>query len=127
MEVLDPGHMFLLDVLDGYTKIPLIFVKRDDPSEKYPGNVGHYSGTTIQEVLRATISRVLYLDNQMPSWQNKHLLKHLRDSIECLEDRNSEKKGGWYKISGDTRDIEDLPTCPKCLHINCKDHQEIES
>ena len=127
MEVLDPGHMFLLDVLDGDIKVPLIFVKRDDPSEKYPGNVGHYPGTTIQEVLRALISRVKYLDTQTPCKENKDLLSHLRRSICLLEIRNSNKKGYDLNLYQDEPIIEDLPTCSQCLHINCKDHQEIES
>ncbi len=122
MDVIDPGHVFLLDVLDGNRKESLTFVKRNDPPEKYPGNTDSYSGTTIQEVLRALISRVKYQDNQIPNWNNKHLLKYLREGISVLESRNSEKKGQPHiKVVGN---IEDMSTCPKCLHIDCQEHKD---
>ena len=124
MDISEPGHIFNLDVLDGNIQETLTFVQRDDPPDKYPGNIGHHPGTTMQEVLRALISRVKYLDNQIPCWQNKRLLNHLREGIEILEDRNAEKKGySIYKKVGETRDIEDIPTCPECLHIGCREHE----
>jgi hypothetical protein len=52
MKIIDPGHKYELDQLDGEGKEILTFVKRDTPSERYPGNQGHYPGTNMQEVLR---------------------------------------------------------------------------
>lgn len=56
MKVIDPGHVYDLRSLDGEQLNRLVFVKREGPS--YPGNVGHYPGTTMQEVLRALIDRL---------------------------------------------------------------------
>lgn len=68
MKVLDQGHKYQLDTLDGKEPEILTFVKRE--GDKYPGNVGSYSGTTTQEVLRVLIDRTKYVDKQIPAREN---------------------------------------------------------
>lgn len=133
MRVIDPGHTFALDWLDGSvttvrpsTGVPavntLTFVKRE--GERYPGNVGHYPGTNLQEVLRACISRVKYLDKQLPHEGNMEVLFHLRKAMMELELRAAERHGRY--LNGDNwHNIEDEPTCPRCGHIGCL-NQECE-
>lgn len=118
MKVIDPGHYFELDVLDAVdetTKAYLSFVKRE--GEGYPGNVGHHPGTNIQEVLRALISRVRYLDNQIHHPYNDGVLDHLRSSLWLRELRAAERHG--RELQASTEDVEDRPTCPRCGHIGC--------
>ena len=129
MKVIDPGHVYDLDWLDGRAPIwmdihrdtghpmnRLIFVKRE--GEGYPGNVGHHPGTTMQEVLRAMIDRVKYLDNQIPDFRNQMVLASLRQAIRSLEWRAAERHNRDTIIP--IKEIELEPTCPKCLHIGCE-------
>lgn len=60
MKVIDPGHVYELAHLDGQHVERLVFVKRE--GDGYPGNFGHHEGTNLQEVLRALIDRVEYLN-----------------------------------------------------------------
>ena len=62
MKVIDPGHKYELAHLDGNGHEVLTFVKRE--GDGYPGNIDHHAGTNLQEVFRAALDRVKYLDNQ---------------------------------------------------------------
>ena len=44
MKVIDDGHEYLLDNLDGEGVTPLLFVKRE--GDGYPGNEGHHAGSS---------------------------------------------------------------------------------
>lgn len=125
MKVIDPGHDYEIAVLDADPERPLrhhlSFVKR--VGEKYPGNVGHHAGTTIQEVLRALIDRVKYVDGQIPDVRNSMVLFFLRRAIWLLEDRAAERHGRRFldpNLVEPDYQIELLPTCSKCLHIGCE-------
>jgi hypothetical protein len=123
MKVIDAGHKYALVHLDGSGEEILTFVKREGPG--FPGNVGSYPGTNLQEVLRACIDRVKYLDGQVPSFHNKRILSHLRDCLRLLEERAADrhgrdKDGRMYDPYFRTNDqIEHLPTCSVCGHIGC--------
>jgi hypothetical protein len=121
MKILDPGHQFELDLLDALgglndTKQILTYVKRE--GEGYPGNVGHYPGTTLQEVYRASIYRHKYLDNQVKDQANSNCIFHLRECIKNLETRAAHR----HNRSTPKFDyaIENMICCPKCLHIGCE-------
>jgi hypothetical protein len=64
MKILDAGHRYQLDHLDGDNVTELTFVKRS--GAMYPFNIGEYEGTNVQEVLRALIDRTEYLNRQKP-------------------------------------------------------------
>lgn len=126
MKVLDPGHEYELDWLDGqpgeyedgFKPNQLIFVKRE--GEVYPGNVGYHPGTTLQEILRACIDRVKYLDGQIHDELNVWVLKDLRHAIMLLELRAARRHGrNLAEVVTDPYGIERLPVCSKCLHIGC--------
>lgn len=121
MKVLDPGHDYLLDILDAPSDHSrperLTFVKRE--GDGYPGNVGHYAGTNIQEVLRALIDRVKYLDGQIPCSENRIVLGNLRTALVLLEVRAARR----HYRSADTilllTEPELATTCTKCGHVGC--------
>lgn len=125
MKVIDPGHEYELDWLDGKPPIErsggvedgnrLIFVKRS--GNGYPGNVGYHPGTNIQEVLRALIERVKYLDGQIHDERNGAVLANLRGALYLLEDRAAERHG--RRLTVQARNIEHQPTCNLCGHIEC--------
>lgn len=118
MRVLDPGHVYALAHLDGISESVLTFVKREGPG--YPGNVGHHEGTNLQEVLRALISRVQYLNAQISDDRNVTVLILLRGALRELEIRAAERHGRrfvWPDNIG--YEIETAPVCEQCGHIGC--------
>jgi hypothetical protein len=120
MKVLDPGHFYLLNELDYNDRkeslLTLQFVKREGP--KYPGNVGHYSGTTLQEVLRACCDRLRYVYKQVPAVEDLLALDHLKEALWQLETRAAKRHGRCADMSLD--EAEFGPCCPKCNHVGCK-------
>jgi hypothetical protein len=123
MRVFTAGHIYELDSLDGPCEQRLVFVKRE--GDKYPGNVGTHPGTNVQDVLRALIDRVKYLDGQMPCVANKLVLSNLRYSILLLEERAAarhKRRPDWrmYDKNEPVNDqIEYLEWCSICGHIGC--------
>lgn len=135
MEVIDPGHKFRLNVFDldtvhemhrNHHGQVLTFVKREGPG--YPGNVGHHPGTILQELWRAEISRIKYLDKQIPHPANDLCIKNLRQCIFWLELRAAERHGAKMEFQPpySFACIEDIPICPKCGHVFPHTHDEKE-
>jgi hypothetical protein len=126
MRVLDSGHQYALAHLDGSGETLLTFVKRE--GENYPGNIGHYEGTNLQDVYRASIERTQRLDEQIPCPENNWMIRNLRDNIRFLEERAARRHGRipdrrLYEEDGiSTNDrIEHLPVCKRCGHIGCEE------
>ncbi len=126
MKIIDPGHHFRLDQLDAPENQPVVwgadlrFVKREGPG--YPGNVGHHEGTNIQEVLRALISRVQYLENQISHSVNEDIVWDLRRALYRLEYRAAERHGrldAFLRTYSHVLAIELEPTCKRCGHVGC--------
>jgi hypothetical protein len=117
MKVIDPGHYYELNVLDGDLPLPayLRFVKREGPG--YPGNKGQYPGTTCQEVLRACVDRLEYVNKQQPSHYTQEARSLIKDAIYNLEMRAAERHGrpypGWDEATHGK-------CCPKCNHVGCE-------
>ncbi len=123
MREIDPGHLYELDELDGGEGTSLRFVKRE--GERYPGNMSSYTGTTTQEVLRALIARMEYVDGQEGHPRNGMVVRHLRLALYQLETRHAEMVGmrESFKQLMEHAAIESIPTCPTCGHIVCH-HRE---
>lgn len=119
MKVIDRGHKYKLHTLDGDTKSYLTFVKREGLG--YPGNVGSYPGTTCQEVLRALIDRLEYLNNQIPCWQNQIARLCCIIALWLFEYRHSRRKGRVLKVL--PWRVLDRPICSQCGHIECLEHK----
>jgi hypothetical protein len=126
VRIVDPGHLFALDSLDGEIGQLLQFVKR--VGEKYPGNEAPpYPGCTSQEVLRALIARTIYVNNQESNPHNTIALRGLRMALCALETRAAERRGEvaefFALVGGDAeKSIESHPTCSTCGHIACGKH-----
>lgn len=118
MKVVDPGHAYELNYLDSEYPVDgcyLVFVKREGP--KFPGNVGHHSGTTSQEVLRALIDRAFYVNNQQPYWQTRLSIWLMGFIVWMYEHRaakrHSRKVPRFYEATfGET--------CAACGHVGCR-------
>lgn len=120
MREIDPGHEYLLDSYDGGESVRLVFMKRE--GESYPFNVGHHPGTNCQEVLRALIARVKYLNRQIPSPYNWMVLCSLRMALLRFEQRAAVRHGRTElpNYSAEDVEIELMPTCRGCGHIGCE-------
>jgi len=125
MRVLDPGHKYLVDEYDGdsVAALTLRFTKREGSS--YPGNDGHYPGTKCQEVIRALIDRVDYLNSQVPCDENRRIRLHLIAALGLFEVRAAQRHGFseeeiekalWVP------NVHKLETCKTCGHIMCNEH-----
>lgn len=122
MKILDPGHWFelvMLDHPDTDAAAYLRFVKREGP--KYPRNVGHYPGTTCQEVLRALISRCEYINAQIPCAETQAVLGNLRSALLLFEIRAKRVKGQNLNYESLT-EIERATCCLICGHVKCSEH-----
>lgn len=81
MKVLRPGHCYSLRNLKSDTRTILSFYR--DPEIHEQG----WNGPSTQEVLRACIDRVRYLDREMPWSGNADIIKHLQAAIAGFEAR----------------------------------------
>lgn len=130
MKVIDPGHHYELDWLDGepqmrytdyesFKENELIFVKRE--GDKYPGNVGSYPGTTMQEVLRALIERSSYVNNQNPCWETEQARFAMEKALVLFEMRAARchnRLDEFFFIP--IRDvISGVNKCKHCGHVGC--------
>lgn len=120
MRVIDPGHIYEVDVLDGISQPTfrqiITFVKRE--GKGYPGNVGYHPGTNLQEMWRSDIDRLKYLNRQIPWDGNNLIIWDLRRAIQRLEMRAAERHGReWVNPTTDL--IEQIETCRFCGHIAC--------
>lgn len=79
MRIVVPGHLYELDHLDGARKSFLQFVDR--------GHGRDTEGTLNQEVIRALIDRVQYLDAEKPWPLNHEIVHHLRMALTLHEAR----------------------------------------
>ena len=118
MKVLDPGHSYRLDNLDGFGTQMLDFVKR--VGEDYPGN-GElpYSGTNCQEVLRVLIDRCIYLSNQKGCAETTSIIHLLRSALLLFELRAARQHNRHLHL-GHLYRIENVETCSTCGHIQCE-------
>lgn len=116
IHIKDPGHLYLVDNIDGKGQQEIRFVKRE--GEGFPGNIGHYEGTTLQHVLRVCLDRFTYLQHQIPCDENINAIRDLRNILYLLEHRAARRHG---------KSAEDLtqfiasfgPMCTKCGHTIC--------
>lgn len=119
MKVIDPGHEYALDSLDGEFPQTLTFVKRE--GAKYPGNVGSHPGTTTQEVLRAIIDRSRYVNQQMPCDETTEVIDLLVRSLVVLEQRAARLHGRVLTAST-LEVVTGEGKCSKCGHVGCEGH-----
>lgn len=141
MRVLDPGHLYEVDVYDGPSTGPGARVRRfmKRIGDDYPGNEPPgYAGTNCQEEIRVLIDRVRYLDGQDRSDRNQAIVSHLSDALWQFELRAAERRGeldafrdrafswamsvgaGW--VDGRPARVETIPACPTCGHVLCSKH-----
>lgn len=120
MQVIDPGHVYRLDSLDGECEQVLTFVKREGPH--YPGNVGHHPGTTLQEVLRALIERTEYVNRQIPCAESEAAVGLLKAALLLFELRAARCHRRFLEVPLASV-VVGATKCAKCGHVGCEGHK----
>ncbi len=120
MKIIDSGHEYLLESLDGGEPVRLTFVKRE--GEGFPFNSGHHPGTNVQEVLRALIERGDYLNRQVPCAETESATAMMRGALLLFELRAARRHGRNLDLNS-TQEACCLPTCKTCGHIGCEGHK----
>lgn len=114
MKILDPGHHYRLDALDGETPSAVLqFVKR--MGEGYPGNSSTYPGTTTQDVLRCLIDRAIYVNHQEGDEANIRCIDLFREAILALEVRAAHRHG--FDFDSPPEDIENCSPSEENGHL----------
>lgn len=124
-QIVDAGHVYVLPVFDGQVLLgsPLTFMKRE--GEGFPGNTGHFPGTSLQAVLRACLDRVRYLQRQIPCDNNVAIICHIGHAILELERRAAERHG--FNPKSITLEMAtEGEMCPDCGHVKCH-HEQLTS
>jgi predicted Zn-ribbon and HTH transcriptional regulator len=116
VKILDPGHRYLIEALDGGEDQIIQFVKRVGPN--YPGNQDPVGGPITQEFIRAILDRCKYVNNQEPCIETETIISSLRTILMMFEVRAARCRGTAIELSHDYQ-IDNASTCPKCGHIQC--------
>lgn len=125
MKVIDRGHIYELASLDGGAPQTLVFVKRFDPKDpsRFPGNFNAHPGTTLQNVIRALLERMRYLQGQIWCVENFIGIPLLRIVLWLLEFRAGRRHGKFYVHRLKFSEV--APMCQNCGHTDCKHIKEV--
>lgn len=85
MRIIEPGHVYQLEHLDGTGASILVFVNRERDGYMH-------EGTQTQEVLRALIDRTKHCDSCLRWEGNDKIIEHLRMALVLHEARALERK-----------------------------------
>lgn len=119
MDILDAGHSYLLETLDGRgEKIRLDFVKR--AGAKFPMNFGSRAGTNCQEVLRTLIDRSQYLYKQRPCAETEAVIGLLQSALLLFEIRAARRHNRHLDLVSASQ--LESGTCKTCGHVGCTSH-----
>jgi hypothetical protein len=83
MRIIEKGHVYELNSLDGVASVTLTFVNRED---------NPHPGTQTQEVLRALIDRTRHCDGCLRWPGNDQIVFHLQMALVLHEARTLERK-----------------------------------
>ncbi|RDJ35415.1 MAG: hypothetical protein DWQ19_11405 [Crenarchaeota archaeon] len=119
MRILDAGHVYEIDCIDGEEAQKLSFVKREGPG--YPFNKGSHPGTNVREVIRCLIDRTKYLNNQKPCAETESALECLKTALFLYEARAARRHNRHLKLAS-TNELMYREVCDGCKHVGCEGH-----
>lgn len=113
MKVIDPGHKYEVENIDGSGKQVIQFVKRRGWDAELLPESERIEGIQTQELLRVVIDRTLYLHAEQPWNENVKIVHHLRDALRLYESRAARRH--IEKLSMPERAV----ACKSCGHFLC--------
>lgn len=113
MKVIEPGHVYDLQNVDGTGAQRIRFVRRrDDEAAVLPAAERH-QGILTQELLRVAIDRTLYLNAEAPCPENVEIVNALRKALAAYESRAARRTVEKHPM------IERADVCEICQHMLC--------
>ena len=88
MEVIIPGHQYLLDSFEGEDKQTLQFIHKESVNFVLTTIA---DGTTNEEVLKVLIDRIKLLNEKFPCRENSIVITKLEESLMWLEYRTKQR------------------------------------
>lgn len=116
MKIIDAGHIYEVDSLDGGEPQRIVFVKRE--GENFPFNKGTHPGANCQEYTRVLINRSEYLYSQKPHPLTAIAIWAYKIALWSFEQRAANRHGRMLDIA-DVQELVCGVTCKKCGHIGC--------
>jgi len=108
-------------VVGGADSQTLFFIKKIGMG--FPFNAGpERGGTNCQEVLRALIDRIDYLQRQGPCAESEAISSLLKTALMLFELRAARRHGHTLELDDLMQCVRDEP-CAECGHIGCEKHK----
>src|SRR5918993_3647865 len=116
MKVIEAGHVYEVENVDGIGKQRIEFVRRRNDAAQLLSDEGgdRREGILTQELIRVAIDRTLYLNNEAPCIENVEIVTALRRVLSLYESRAARRTIENYPMP------ELIGVCPICQHILCK-------
>lgn len=113
MKIIDPGHTYEVENVDGEGTQTIQFVHRRGHDGQLLAEDQRKEGIQSQELLRVLIDRTIYLHIEQPWSENVKIVQQLRDALRTYEARAARSA------------VEKLPMperqsfCKECGHFLC--------
>jgi hypothetical protein len=114
MKIIEPGHIYEVNNVDGDGVQRIVFVRRRDSDAHLLPTKLRQEGILTQELLRVAIDRTLYLNLEAPCIENIEIVNSLRHALSLYESRAARRTIENYPM------IEKISVCEICQHILCK-------
>ena len=92
MQVIVPGHLYLLKNFEDDTTQPLQFIHKEPHPENPTNLMTVQNGTTNEELLAVLINRMKGLNDKFPCRQNALAITKLEEALFWLNNRTEERK-----------------------------------
>lgn len=113
MKVIEPGHIYALQNVDGDGEQIVRFVRRRDDEAMLLPEQMRTQGVLFQEVVRVLIDRINYLNAEAPCVENVEIMESLRRVIQLGEIRAARRTIEKAPM------IERTDVCEICQHVLC--------
>lgn len=113
MRVVEPGHVYEVQNVDGDGVQRIEFVRRRDDEAVVLAQAERRQGILTQELLRVAIDRTLYLNAEGPCAENVEIIDCLRRALSLYESRAARRTVEKHAM------IERADVCEVCQHMLC--------
>jgi hypothetical protein len=113
MRVVDPGHIYEVQNVDGDGVQRIMFVRRRNDEATILPQAEREEGILTQELLRVCIDRTLYLNAEAPCPENVTIVNALRQALKEYESRAARRTIEKHPM------IERMDVCEECQHALC--------
>jgi hypothetical protein len=113
MKVIEAGHVYEVQNVDGDGTQTIRFVRRRDDEATMLPTMARQEGVLTQELLRVCIDRTLYLNAEAPCPENVVIVDCLRTALREYEARAARRTIEKHPMP------ERMNVCEECQHALC--------